>query len=663
MKKRKKKRKKSEGVFRKMVNKIKGFTMIELLATITILGILSLIAVGSINVFIQRGKNNYYSAQRNNLISAAKSYYQANRSKLPKSVGLKEEVTLKKLQENKFIGKVYDASKKECNAETTKVEVVKTSNSYKYKSYLDCPGLSDTASASETTVVTVTYTKTGGIVTLVVNSTNTKIKSYSYTVLKNESNYVGPVTGKGNSKTLDLKTFKIDLTENNKNYTFKANVDVVDEYGNPYSASTKIDINDTNPPKCVVDMSNLPAWGAGPQTIKASCLDEVAPGDAYASGCQKDVYSVTLKNDSDAAKHTSINMLDKAGNKVSCSIKSAIRIDTEPPTCPTVSLVKSDGGAYSSGTWITGTVNTSASGSVDAGVGGVYYKLVTSGATGTRTGEKASSLNVTQEGKSVVTYQACDSMNHCTNNCTSYNINQDRSGPTGLKVAGYATSNPNATSNAGLGAYGGGWLSGYVFTLPYGASDAGVGGIYYQRFNGSVYTNSNYFTVSAEGGVTTYYRACDALGNCSGAATIATYLDRTPPTYVSYTTKKTGKSGNRWTHFYLKFTDSAGLKPINRKNTSGVMYYCYNGKPGGCSNICTNSPSSSSRKKIGSNYYDKAQIDDNLSSGTTDTLEIKTSDKCAGKSSYDVKLVFYACDGLNNCAWLYDGSSPLVVKY
>ena len=641
--------------------KNKGFTMIELLATITILGILSIIAVGSVTFLIDKSKKNFYASQRNNLISAAKSYYQANRSKLPKSVGLKKEVSLKTLQDEKFIGKVYDSSKKMCNPENTKVEVIKTSNSYKYESFLDCPNLSDTANASENTVVTATYTKVGGTVTLKINSTNTKIKSYSYTVLKNESNYIGPITGKGNSKTLDLKTFKIDLTENNKNYTFKANIDVVDEYGNPYSASTKIDINDTNPPKCVVDMSNLPPWGAGPQTIKASCLDEVASGDAYASGCQKDVYSVTLKNDNDATKHTSITMLDKAGNSYNCSIKSAIRIDTEPPTCPNVALAKSSGGAYSSGTWVRDTVNTTASGSIDAGVGGVYYKLTTSGAAGTRNGTKANSLNVTQEGKSVVTYQACDSMNHCTNNCASYNINQDRSGPTGLKVAGYATSNSNATSNSGLGRYDGKWLSGYVFTLPYGANDAGIGGVYYQRYNGSSYINSNYFTVTAEGGVTTYYRACDALGNCSGAATIATYLDRTPPSYVSYTKKKTGSSGNKWTHFYLKFSDRAGLKPINRKNTDGVMYYCYNGKPGGCSNICTNSPSSNSRKKIGSKHYDKAKIDDNLSSGTVDTLEIKTSDKCAGSSSYTVYLVFKACDGLNNCAWLYN-STPLAVS-
>ena len=91
--------------------KNKGFTMIELLATITILGILSVIAVTSVNFLIDKGKKNFITSQRNNLISAAKSYYQANRSKLPKDIGTSKSVSYGELKNNNFVGKMVATSK------------------------------------------------------------------------------------------------------------------------------------------------------------------------------------------------------------------------------------------------------------------------------------------------------------------------------------------------------------------------------------------------------------------------------------------------------------------------------------------------------------------------------------------------------------------------
>ena len=107
----------------------RGFSMIELLATITILGVLVTVAIGSVSLILKKGRENYYQSQRNNLIGAAKSYYQSNRSLLPKDLGDTGTVTLKALNDNKFIDKVLSSDKKTpCNPDDTKVVVTKTDN-------------------------------------------------------------------------------------------------------------------------------------------------------------------------------------------------------------------------------------------------------------------------------------------------------------------------------------------------------------------------------------------------------------------------------------------------------------------------------------------------------------------------------------------------------
>ena len=57
----------------KILNK-KGFTMVELLAVVTILGVLAIVAVPSTKYLIDRGKANYYVAQKNQIELAAKEY-------------------------------------------------------------------------------------------------------------------------------------------------------------------------------------------------------------------------------------------------------------------------------------------------------------------------------------------------------------------------------------------------------------------------------------------------------------------------------------------------------------------------------------------------------------------------------------------------------------
>ena len=95
----------------------KGFSLVELLAAIVIMGILSGIAVVGVTFLLNKAEKEYYKAQESEVIMAAKSYTQDNRSFLPKRVGQKNQVYLKTLQNKKYIGDVLDRNKKKCDPE------------------------------------------------------------------------------------------------------------------------------------------------------------------------------------------------------------------------------------------------------------------------------------------------------------------------------------------------------------------------------------------------------------------------------------------------------------------------------------------------------------------------------------------------------------------
>ena len=84
-----------------MINN-KGLTLVELLAAIAILGIMSGIGVTAVSKILQNSKEKYYESLRNNIVSAAKSYYADHRSQLP-ALGKSRELPVEKLVSTKYL--------------------------------------------------------------------------------------------------------------------------------------------------------------------------------------------------------------------------------------------------------------------------------------------------------------------------------------------------------------------------------------------------------------------------------------------------------------------------------------------------------------------------------------------------------------------------------
>ena len=119
-----------------MKKKKKGFTLVELLATITILGILLGIAILSVMGYMNRGKDTYYHSLEDSVLNSARDYLIDYRSLYPREIGNTASISGDELLNNKYITNINDEDGKKCDA-TVIVEKI-DKDEYDYHVCLKC---------------------------------------------------------------------------------------------------------------------------------------------------------------------------------------------------------------------------------------------------------------------------------------------------------------------------------------------------------------------------------------------------------------------------------------------------------------------------------------------------------------------------------------------
>lgn len=313
-------------------NKTKGFSLVEILAAIVILGLLSTIAIVSVNYILRKAEQEYYKSQKDEIILAAKSYTQDNRNSLPKRVGMRTEIKLSTLQAKKYIGKVVDRHKNECNANETIVQVFKYDKThYSYSVTLVCPSYKATENTEGSNDSTINF-EYSGVTSENINYKNVKatitmkdedkIASYSYIVYRNGTE----VKNSGDIEGKLKKTIKITVPlEKYVPGDIEIKVMVTDQFGAQRTETSSKSIRNGNAPKCEVIKENNEWTNKPPVEISVKCISNSN------KGCKKDVYTQIFN---ESAEKGTILMEDKEENKGDCTAN--VKIDMEPPSTPVI---------------------------------------------------------------------------------------------------------------------------------------------------------------------------------------------------------------------------------------------------------------------------------------------------------------------------------------
>ena len=474
----------------------RAFTLLELLATIIILGLLTTIVIAGILPLLNRGNDEYYQSQEDMIILAAKDYFTDYRSKLPKEIGETSEVTLKELIEKKYIDPIKDRNNKDCNYEDSKVVVQKISDDeYQYYVTLICETDSyETEEDRTKPVITFSPNKqvsTNSIKVTMKVTDNIKVNKYRYVIKKDDENmtdtgyldYSGDVeinlTDKGVYKIIG---YAIDTSGNIRNresgiYSIYQGIDCSQiEVDN--SITTKkwtkedIDVNIKLP-------SNTYRWEL---SKKVGNSDYVAVNSYIGNASTK----ITLN---ESGKTTlKLVLYDSTGN--SCTyVTDEYYLDKTPPTCT------SGGGSDS---WTTGsrTITGTCSDS-ESGCKGNVSKFYNSEG------------NFANQSPGTVS----DNVGNTTVCPANQNVRIDRTKPV------YTSVYPGCGDPQGVG------HKGYVkFFFSDTLSGLGVRTVHYWDAGNNVYYPDINYNGAPSGGDTLgtggrwlgfEHRICDMAGNCS----------------------------------------------------------------------------------------------------------------------------------------------------
>ena len=141
----------------------RGFTMIELLAVLVILGIIMVIAVPSVVGYLQDSKQKYYEQLEDSVMTAGKEYFSDHRSLLPRENGQIYSVDIADLVTDGYTSDVLDSDGNGTCTGKVYVKRLATAD-FEYNACISC-GQVDTAGKREyeSTSVFCTNGSTGGI--------------------------------------------------------------------------------------------------------------------------------------------------------------------------------------------------------------------------------------------------------------------------------------------------------------------------------------------------------------------------------------------------------------------------------------------------------------------------------------------------------------------
>ena len=347
----------------------KGFTLIEVLVTIVILGIISSIAIASIINIRKNQEIKFDNNQWQMFEETARIYFLDNKSSLPITPGKSNTVYLRDLIEKNYLDSLLDYDKKSYDLDKSYVTVKKIGKTYVYtptlvKSnssgkdeiventelasgkidfknykkaenlYMNCTmddGTTNFNCSKDSNVKTYYANKNPQVEAVAEDNDN--IIAYTYSIYKdNKKIYTSEFIDNDNISVKDK--FILD-TSNYNDGKYKIKVTVYDKYGYTTSKSTKEILIDLTNPSCTTEKSPNVEWTNTTTTITGICTDNNSKSGVN-SGCKsnsKNVYKEEMNSIGNPGP-----VEDLAGNSTTCD-NVEVKIDKTAPRCGTYNVV------------------------------------------------------------------------------------------------------------------------------------------------------------------------------------------------------------------------------------------------------------------------------------------------------------------------------------
>lgn len=370
------------------LNGKRGFTLVELLCVIVILGIISVASIAGVSKLISKSKEEKTNQNERTVSMAASSYLQSNKSILPKSIGQVERISVKDLYDAKYItSEIENSSGENCMKESY-VRIYKYSNTgYTYTPYIFCgdevppekevvPKPSGSAKFVEKNGdeykdadfnkiknAMVLFSFDGG-----KNSDDKPlaIESYNYSVsvqINTDDNlreiYNSGTLSANNESHIESEIALKDYVNISNVSTFYVKYSVRNIAGGFFESTATLgekqaSYQDKIPPTCDNITNEAPdenTWYNLKTQNKSRVVSIDCKDGAGESGCVRGRYSKTWPNsDEPSAEYSWITVKDNAGNKnvETCSHGSAgcclvrVNVDSITPTIKVLNAYKSD---------------------------------------------------------------------------------------------------------------------------------------------------------------------------------------------------------------------------------------------------------------------------------------------------------------------------------
>ena len=422
----------------------KGFTMLELLATIIILSLLVTLGYISVRSILKRGDESYYQSQEDMLILAGREYFADHRSELPKKIGGTSSVTLETLINENYIDPIKDEDDNDCNFKESNVTSQKvTDKDYQYYGLLKCDNKYETDKDESSPTITFTPNKASSddSITVKMNITdNVGVASYRYVITKDKEKYYDSEYQTYN-KEVTINLTEIGLYEIT-GYAIDQNGNRATRESGQYSIYNGIDCSAVKFDSSVKE---------GTWTNKNITVDINVPDNTYRMDLSKITnekeellnsyigsgkQSITLNTE--GSNKIKVVLYDSNGNSCTATTDS-YNIDKTKPDLSVVLKKKKNStnlkdtsninslSNYTNNTWYSGYVVLRGACSDSESNCTVSYK-VTGASTNTDNYVNGTTCNINASGTSTVVYKATDQAGNTVTK--KYTIKLDRTRPT-----------------------------------------------------------------------------------------------------------------------------------------------------------------------------------------------------------------------------------------